>query len=385
MESSGKSAAKGTARWRMIVAWVLIVVASIIALGAAMDVWVKRQALDTNNWTAASSDMLQDDDIRSALSVYLVNELYTNVDVQARLEQRLPEQLKGLAAPLAATLRQGAVRGVDDLLARPRVQQLWKVANQKAHKLFLAVIDNNDGRLQTTNGEVVLDLRPMIEQLAQREGFAGQLAQKLPPDAGHLVILKSDQLGSAQTAVRTIKAMSYFLGILVLALYALAVFLVGTGRRRTMIMSVGFAILLVGVILLAVRRFAGGWVVNSLNKNPDFDAATAAVWSIGTNLLRNVAVNLIVYGVVIAVAAWLAGPSRPATALRRWLAPTLRDHPVIVYGIVTLGLLIFLASGPTDSSRLIPLLILFGFGYLGVEVLRRQTAREFPDAAREAS
>jgi drug/metabolite transporter (DMT)-like permease len=221
----------------------------------------------------------------------------------------------------------------------------------------------------------------MIEQVAQQSGFVAQIAQKLPPDAGHLVIMNSDQLKAAQTGVRVIKAMSYFLAILVVALYALAVYLVGPGRRRRMIMSVGFAILLVGIILLVVRRFAGNWVVDSLNKNPDFDAATAAVWSIGTHLLRNVAINFVVYGVVVAVGAWMAGPSRPATAVRRWLAPTFREHPVIVYSVVTLGLLIFLATGPTDSSRLIPLLVLFAFVYIGVEILRRQTAREFPAPA----
>src|SRR5262249_37563117 len=101
-------------------------------------------------------------------------------------------------------------------------------------------------------------------------------------------------------------------------------------------------------------------------------------WGIGTHLLRNTAINLLAYGTAIVAAAWLAGPSRPATALRRWFAPTLREHPVVVYAVVTVALLIFLAAGPTDASRLIPLLILFGFTYLGVEMLRRHTAREFP-------
>ena len=38
-------------------------------------------------------------------------------------------------------------RAVDDLLARPRVQELWKEANRRAHKLFLAVIDDKQGPL----------------------------------------------------------------------------------------------------------------------------------------------------------------------------------------------------------------------------------------------
>src|SRR5262249_14458867 len=217
-----------------------------------------------------------------------------------------------------------------------------------------------------------------IANLAREQGLGSNLAAKLPPDAGQLVILKPKQLDTAQTAVRTIRAMSYFLGILALALYALAVFLVGTGRRRTMIMASGFSLLLVGILLLVVRRLAGHWVVDSLTTNVDLRPATTAVWGIGTHLLRNTGTNLLAYGAAIVAATWLAGGSRPATAIRRWLAPTLREHPVVVYAVVTVGLLVFLAAGPTDASRLIPLLILFGFAYLGVKVLRRQTAREFP-------
>jgi hypothetical protein len=367
-----------TARWRIVTAWVLVVVATIVALGASLDVWVNRQALDTDNWVATSSNMLENDQIRQALSVYLVDQLYANVDVQAQLEQRLPDQLDPVAAPLAAGLHQAAIGAADGLLGRPRTLEAWRFANRRAHKLFIAVIDNKTNRLETANGEVVLDLRPLIANLAREVGLGGKLSAKLPPDAGRLVILKADQLGAAQTAVRAIRAMSYFLGILVLALYALAVFLAGTGRRRTMIMASGFSLLLVGITLLVIQRLAGQWVVDSLMTNVDFKPAAAAAWGIGTQLLRNIGINLLTYGTAIAAAAWLVGESRPTTAIRRWLAPTLREHPVVVYAVVTVGLFIFLAAGPTDASRLIPLLMLFGFAYFGVEVLRRQTAREFP-------
>src|SRR5215467_11133494 len=109
----GKSVPAKAARWRIVTAWVLIVVATVVALGASLDVWVKRQALDTDNWVATSSNMLENDQIRGALSVYLVNQLNANIDVQARLEQRLPDRLDSLAAPLAAAQRQAAIRAAD--------------------------------------------------------------------------------------------------------------------------------------------------------------------------------------------------------------------------------------------------------------------------------
>src|SRR5262249_28765907 len=140
-----------------------------------------------------------------------------------------------------------------------------------------------------------------------------------------------------------------------------AVFLAGTGRRRTVITASGFSLLLVGISLLVIKRLAGHYVVDSLTANVDVKPAAAAAWGVGTQLLRNVGINLVAYGSAIVAAAWLAGGSRPATAIRRWLAPTLREHPAVGYVVVAVGLLIFLVVGPTDASRLIPLLILFGF------------------------
>jgi hypothetical protein len=48
-----------------------------------------------------------------------------------------------------------------------------------------------------------------------------------------------------------------------------------------------------------------------------------------------------------------------------------------VYGVLTGALLLLLLSGPTDGQRIYPLLVLFVFAVIGVEVLRRQARREF--------
>ncbi|MGN6430262.1 MAG: hypothetical protein ACTHNB_05940, partial [Gaiellaceae bacterium] len=70
--SAPKSAPKegGDSSWRGWLPWVLIVLAAFIALVSALTVWVKRQALDTNNWTNSSAQLLENDKVRGALSVY---------------------------------------------------------------------------------------------------------------------------------------------------------------------------------------------------------------------------------------------------------------------------------------------------------------------------
>jgi hypothetical protein len=365
--------------WRTWVPWALVVLAAVIGLVAALNVWVKRQALNTDNFTNASSQLLENEQIRGALSVYLVNQLYQNVDVTAALEQRLPPQVKGLAPTIAGALQQPAVQATDALLARPRVQALWRESVRRAHQAFINLLNGKHNLLLSTNGQVVLNLRPLVEQLATRFGLSGKRLQQLPPDAGQIVIMKGNQLETARRSVKVVRVLSYFLLFLVLALFAAAVYL-ARGRRRKLLMGCGISVLIVGLIVLVVRRYAGNYLVDALTNNPEQKHPISAVWAIETQLLRNVGINAVVYGLGIMFAAWIAGTSRAATWIRRHLAPTMRDHPVVIYGAVALALFIVLISGPTDAQRIYPLLILFALAFVGTEVLRRQTAREFPAA-----
>jgi hypothetical protein len=362
--------------WRSWVPWTLVVIAAVIGLVASLNVWVKRQALDTDNWTNASAQLLENDQIRSALSVYIVNQAFTSTDASKRLQQRLPPQFDALAPALAVALQQAATRTLDNLLTRPRVQKLWKEANRRAHERFIALLNGNDSALESTNGNVVLDLKPIVRRLADELGVGGRLEGRLPENAGQIVIMKGNQLETARKGVKVIKVLSYFLFFLVIALYAAAVYL--ARERRKLLLGVGISVLVVGLLVLVVRRFAGNYLVDALTGNPDAKGAVDAVWAIETSLLRNVGLNAVIYGIVIIFAAWIAGPSRPATWVRRASAPTMRDHPVIVYGLVSLVLFLVLLAGPTDAQRIFPLLILFAFAYAGTEVLRRQTIREFP-------
>ena len=83
----------------------LILVATVLAFAAILALWVNRQVLNTDNWTKASSQMLESPAVQSQLSAYLVDQLYANVDVEAQIREALPPRLQPLAAPAAGVLR----------------------------------------------------------------------------------------------------------------------------------------------------------------------------------------------------------------------------------------------------------------------------------------
>jgi hypothetical protein len=374
----------GSAGTRRALPMALVVLATVIAFFSVFAIWAKRQLLETDTWTNTSSRLLENEDIRDAVADYLVTQLYANVNVEGELSKALPKNLKPLAGPASGGLRELALRMSQQALAQPRVQALWEDANRTAHEQFLAVVDNKSQAVSTSGGNVVLDLGTILRQVANQVGVGGDLANKLPPDAARLEIMHSDQLEEVQTGVRILRTLAWLLATIAIALYAFAIYLAHERRRETL-RAVGIAFVAVGVLVLFVRGIAGHYVVGALTTTSASEPAADATWSIATSQLVAIAQALVVYGAVIFLAAWLAGPAASATWIRRGLTPYFRQ-PRIAYGALAVLLVLIFWWGPIDGTRrLIPSLVLIALLALGFEVLRRQMIREFPEHVTTAS
>jgi len=367
---------------RRALIWALVVLASLIGLGSILTTWVHRQMLDEQAWRDASAELIQDEHVRDALSVYLVNELYANVDVSSALAQELPPALKGLAPTAAGALRQPATEGVDRLLDAPHVQQLFIDASSLAQSKLVNVLENKTGHgISTGNGDVTLDLGAVVKQLGADLGLPASALDRLPPDAGVITVMRSDQLSAAQAAVQAVRVLSALLLVLVLALYALAIYL-ARGVRRETLRNIGWAVVLVGLIVLVVRRVGGSAAVEALAKPPSRDAGQQA-WLIGTAILHDIGWAAILYGAIALLGALLAGPSRPATALRRRIAPVLNDQPGIAWAIVAAVFLLAIVWGGTHALRTVwGIALLAALLAAGVLAFRHQTLREATDGTR---
>lgn len=360
---------------------VLVALGSLAAFFAVVALWVNRQVMDTDNWTDTSSQMLEDTAIRTALSGYMVDQLYANVDVAAEIRTALPPRAQPLAGPAAGAVRNLAERVANELLQRPRVQALWEQSNRTAHEAFLRIVKGGGPAVSTNNGVVKLDLGAMLQQLEGRTGVGGRLAARIQPGDVQLTVMRSDQLGFAQDVARVLRPLAILLVALMLVFYGAAIAVAGSRRRETL-RAAGFGLIAAGALALIVRSLGGDAVVNSLASTEAVRPAAESVWRIGTSLLVQAATAAIVYGVIIVVGAWLAGPTRAAVTSRRALAPYLAE-PRYAWGGTAVIVLLLLLWGPTPATRhVIPALLLIALLALGVEALRRQTAREYPGATR---
>jgi hypothetical protein len=204
------------------------------------------------------------------------------------------------------------------------------------------------------------------------------LGRQVVQTPGQLVVMRSSQLEGVQTLFGLLRNLGIILPVLALLLYLGAIYL-AKGWRREALIAAGGGIVVVTVLILLLRRLLGNGI-DSLATSDTVKPAITSVWDIVTGGLRQRALIVLAIGVAFIGGGTLAGPGRREVAARRFLAPYLRDHPVAVYAAVAVLFLLWLSfiPGINNLGQVVVIIVLAALAVIGIEILRRQTAREFP-------
>jgi hypothetical protein len=231
---------------------------------------------------------------------------------------------------------------------------------------------------------VVLHLDTLLKDLSARVGIGGRLTGAIPAGAADITLLRSDQLKTAQRVLNVLRVLPYVALIGAFALFGIALLVAPDWRRRAL-RGFGFGLVVAGALGLLFRSEAGTAVTNTLGTTASVRPAILEGWTISTTLLQQAAAATIAYGVAMIVLAWLAGPTRPAVALRRGIAPYAREIWVAYAGLsVIVALLLWWAPTPALRNPALSLVIIVLLAIF-TEVFRRQIAREYPDARRSGT
>jgi Short C-terminal domain len=369
-------------RGRSIAVWILLVLASLLLLISTFAIWVDRVALNTDVFVDTSTTLIEDEEIRTAVSTRAVDELFANVDVESEIQGQLPEDYKSLSGAAAAGLREAAYTLVERAFEQQRLQGLWSASLEQSHQTLVAVLEGDGERVSTEEGVVTLDLEPIVLEVADRIGIRDQVEDNLPEDIGQIEVLRSDELDTAQNAFQLLNTLAWVLPVVALLLFALAAWL--TGDRRRYVRRVGIALAIVGVLGLVAVNLVGNYIVNELVADTESRAAASNAWDILTELLRGTYRGLIVVALLFLFAAWLAGTGPRAVSSRRFLAPAIRERVWPYLGLAIVGLVLLLIGPVGDFARYVAVLALIALGAIWIEVTRLQTHAEFPDATGSA-
>lgn len=325
----------GGGRWARRGRWVgacaLLIVGAVLSGLAVVSVYLRAEVLDTETYVETVAPLAQDLAVRDAVANRLTDEIVTRTDIEGLatqltdrlVEQGAPERVGELVGPAVSGLRSFLYNEIYKLLGTEQFQTIWEQINRAAHDGLDTVLTGEEGRFITSEGTTVtLDIGALLsaakeELVARGVGFAS----RVPDVSISYTLVESEKLPTLRRYTRILDGVATWLPFVALAMLIAGV-LVAPNRRRGII--TGFvAVGIVAAGLLVALALGRAYYLDNLPptvRSPD--AAAVVIDTISRFLVASLQ-TLLVAAVVIIVVALLAGPSRPATAIRRLVNITL--------------------------------------------------------------
>ncbi|MFD5409056.1 hypothetical protein [Streptomyces nojiriensis] len=310
-------------RMKSLLSALLIIIGCVLAPLGIVASWTSSIVGNTDRYVATVAPLASDPDVQAAAANRVTAALMEHLDLETLLEDVAPDQrplLQKALGKLGGSL-EGAVSSfvkekAQDVIASEQFETIWTNANRTIHtSLVKALTGSGDGAVQIKNDAVTIDLAPVIEQVKTRLVDAGMgVAAKIPEIHTDFTVVQSNDIGRVKTGFRLLQILGVWLPIIAVLLVAAGV-LLSAHRRRILVtaaLAVAFSVAVLGLGLTVFRTVY-------LNALPDTvsQAAAGSVYDAMIRLLRTTIRMVVVLGIVIALAAWLSGPGKYATAARQ--------------------------------------------------------------------
>jgi hypothetical protein len=324
-----------TRRRRRVLAGIALVLACLTILVTTVAVWAHQVAFNTDRFTSLVENVIDEPAVIDPLSAKVSAQVITALNVQGRIEQRLPDALKPLAASITLTVQDAIANRLQRALDDPRIQQALVRTISVAHEKVMNLLRDRSDAVKVVNGYVVVDVWPIVDAaLAELQSMGiipadiqlpdlseadigaklgprleSALGITLPADFGTIQLMPADRLLTARTVVRAFDLIAILLIVLSVALVALALWL--STNRRMMVIYLALGVIIVFLLARLTTNTITGAVVGGIADEGLAGAVRTVVDTTVANLRQITLIILIATGIV-AIAAYLWG--RP-----RWL------------------------------------------------------------------
>ena len=393
-------------RGRWAGAIVLLLIAALLAPLSALANWSRSTLLDQDKYLAMVAPLAKDPAVQKEVSLRITNAVFEQLKVKqltaqtldaiaarprvAGVADQLPVQLSTFAEPISNAIYGFTEDQVAKLVASSAFQDAWVAANREAHAGLVAALtgQTSTNGVVVSKGQVAVNLGPFIEQIKPILIQRGvPFADKIPVVNAQFVVLQSEALAQAQSAVRLLDLLRVVLPVLALLALVAGVALAPAHRRALVI----GASMIVGtlVLLLLSVQIGRALYLDDLEKVLLVPQVATVLFDDVTTPLRVWVRSSAMLFLLIALAAWAAGPSSAARAVRSvparlsgmTSAPTgalgsasrFVAHNVVVLRAVVGGLAVLavLVGDRPSAGTLLLIAVLTALALVVLEVLRR--------------
>lgn len=298
---------------------VCFVVATILVPVSILAMFVKAEVTDSSRYVDTVAPLATEPPIQSYVADRVTTRLFEEVDVEQYVREALPDRAQRLTGPIANGFEGFTREATTRILESEQFERLWVEANQLAHEQMVKLLTDKGENVDVSRGgEVKVDLSGVAEQVQQRLSERGvDLFERIPTErlSTEVTVFRSEGLYRARRLVGALETAAFVLPVLTIALFGLAIWLSQSRRRGFVKAAIGLTL---GVGLLAAVLAIGRtlYLDAAVDGGIPEDAA-AAVWDTILRFLHTSIRNVLLIGIVVVLAVFLAGPSRPAVGFRR--------------------------------------------------------------------
>ncbi len=327
------SARRSGGRTRRILAGVALVLACLLILLTTVALWTHQVVLNTDRFTSLAGKVMTAPAVIDPLSARISDQVVAALDVQDRLEARLPDAVKPLAGTLTLAVGSAIDTRLQVALLNPRIQAALLRVLSVTHAGVVRLLRDKPDSVSVVDGYIVVQVFPVVgEALTELQAggvipadiqlpdltspdapgvLAGRLQTALgvtlPADFGTIQLVKADRLLAARSAVQAFDVIVVVLLILSIVLVALALWLARDRRRMVVYLGIGT------LIVFLVARLAINGIENAVLSGiaqDDVAGAVRAVVDATVEDLRGLTIIVVIVTGIVALVAYLAG--RPA-------------------------------------------------------------------------
>ncbi|CAH0291891.1 hypothetical protein SRABI26_04256 [Arthrobacter sp. Bi26] len=318
---------------RRIVAIVLVVLTAVLAFAAVPAMYLRSEVLDTDRYVATVAPLASDPAIQAEIADKVTQQITDSVDLETITRDALNELSKtaprvaavitGLAPVIAEQTKNLIHSTVSKFVATPQFQDLWIQVNRVAHQGLVNLATGNTGGAVSIDqsGTVTISTKEIIARVKTalvQQGVG--IAARIPDVDAQIPLFQSPELVRATNAIRALDQTAPILAWLTVISAVGAVAVAPRGRKRSTTSGVGLAVA-ISMALLALGLVIGRSIL--LNSIPPDAVSPAAAQSLVETLVVPLRTSLrlvFAVGLIIALAAFLSGHSRPAEYVRHGLA-----------------------------------------------------------------
>lgn len=328
LEGTARPHAARHHRFRSTGAVLLILFAALLSMLSVVAVWANSIVRDTDRYVATVGPLASDPDVQKAVTNRVTNVVLAQIDVNALVKQlqdaasekgvppKAAQLVGNLKAPITNGLKQLVSGTVERVVSSSAFETVWIGANRSIHSaLDNALTGSNNGAVALKDGEVAIDVGPLVAKVKDRLVAAGLgAAAKIPDVHTDFVVFQSKDIGKVKTYLRVLQIMGVWLPVIALLVAAAGVY-TAFNRRHALIgaaLAVFAAMLFLGITLTVFRDI----YLDHLPPGGS-PAAAGAVYDALIKFLRAGVRALGAVALITAIGAFLSGPSRIAVLVRQ--------------------------------------------------------------------